>query len=215
MQVGNCHVQLVSSVKNLGVTLDCHLNMSLHIQNVCRVAYIQLRQISSIRHLLTVEATKTLICALVLSRLDYCNSLLSGCPKHLLQKLQRVQNAAARLVYRVKKSDSVEPLLRSLHWLPITSRIQYKLSVTCFNSITGTGPQYLTDLLQQYCPSRQLCFSSDTQILKVPRVVTKSFGERSFSYTGPTIWNSLPVNLRHTQSSVSFRSALKTHLFKS
>ena len=106
--------------------LDSNLSMSQHISNTCKAAYIQIRHISSIRHLLTTQATQTLVCSLVLSRLDYCNSLLSGCPQYLLDKLQKVQNAAARLVCKAKKSDHIHPILETLHWLPVTHHIQYK-----------------------------------------------------------------------------------------
>ena len=95
------------------------MNIELHMKNVCRSAYSELRRISAIRHLLSVDSTKTLVSAFVLSRLDYCNSLLSGCPKHFLEKLQKVQNSAARLVLKDKKRDHVSPLLRTLHLLPI------------------------------------------------------------------------------------------------
>ena len=71
--IGDAYVSFVSSVKNLGVTLDSNLSMSRHISNTCKAAYIQIRHISSIRHLLTTQATQTLVCSLVLSRLDYCN----------------------------------------------------------------------------------------------------------------------------------------------
>ena len=77
-------------------------------------AYIQIRHISSIQHLLTTPATQTLVCSLVLSRLDYCNSSLSGCPQYLLDKLQNVQNAAARLVCKAKKSDHIHPILETV-----------------------------------------------------------------------------------------------------
>ena len=153
----------MSSVKNLGVTLDLNLSMSQHISNTCKAAYIQITHISSIRHLLTTQATQTLVCSLVLSRLDYCNSLLSGCPQYLLDKLQKVQNAAARLVCKAKKSDHIHPILETLHWLPVTHHIQYKISTICFNSISGTAPQYLSDLLQPYTPAGQLQSASDTQ----------------------------------------------------
>ena len=103
-------------------------------------AYIQIRHLSSKRHLLTTQATQPLVCSLVLSRLDYCNSLLSGCPQYLLDKLQKVQNAAARLVCKAKKSDNIHPILEPLHWLPVTHCIQYKISTICFNSISGTAP---------------------------------------------------------------------------
>ena len=130
IHIGDADVPFVSSVKNLGVTLDSNLSMSQHISNTCKAAYIQIRHISSIRHLLTTQATQTLVCSLVLSRLDYCNSLLSGCPQYLLDKLQKVQNAAARLVCKAKKSDHIHPILETLHWLPVTHRIQYKISIS-------------------------------------------------------------------------------------
>ena len=189
IHIGDADVPFVSSFKNLGVTLDSNLNMSQHISNTCKAAYIQIRHISSIRHLLTTQATQTLVCSLVLSCLDYCSSLLSGCPQYLLDKLQKVQNAAARLVCKAKKSDHIHPILETLHWLPITHRIQYKISTICFNAISGTAPQYLSDLLQPYTctPARQLRSASDTRTFVTPRVNTKTFGERSFSYAGPSV----------------------------
>ena len=128
ISVGCAPVPLSDSVKNLGVTYDCHLTMKTHVSNLVRSANFELRRISSIRHLLSTDATKTLVSAFVLSLLDYCNSLLFGCPQYLLHKLQKVQNNAARLVLRVSKTDHIFPHLASLHWLPIDSWIQYKLS---------------------------------------------------------------------------------------
>ena len=214
MRIGNSEVLFVSSVKIIGVTLDCNLNMTQHVLNICRSAYIELRQIGSIRHLLTAQATQTLVYAFILSRLDYCNCLLAGCPQFLIDRLQKVQNAAARLICRAKKLDHVQPILQSLHWLPIRARIQYKISTLCFNVITGTGPQYLSELLHLYTPSRDLRSSADTRILKIPRSNSKAFGQRSFSHVGPSTWNGLPYTLRHSDSQTSFRQALKTHLFQ-
>ena len=89
------------------------------------------------------------------------------------------------LVCKAKKSDHIHPILKTLHWLPVTHRIQYKISTICFNSISGTAPQYLSDLLQPYSPARQLRSASDTRTFVTPRVNIKTFGERSFSYAGP------------------------------
>ena len=186
--------------------------MSQHVNHTCKAAYIQIRHISSIQHL-TTQTTQTLVCSLVFSRLDYCNSLLSGCPQYLLDKLQTVQDAAARLVYKAKKSDHIHPILETLHWLPVTHRTQYKVSTICFDSISGTAPHYLSDLLQSYTPERQLWSASETRTFVTPRVNTKTFGEWSFSYAGPSVWNSLPQTLRHSESTSSFTAALKTHLF--
>ena len=89
-------------------------------------------------------------------------------PQYLLDKLQKVQNAAARLVWKAKKSDHIHPILETLHWLPVTHRIQHKISTICFNSISGTAPRYLSDLLQLYTPARQLRSASDTRTFVTP-----------------------------------------------
>ena len=210
---GDSSVQFAQSVKNLGVTLDMHLTMVPHIVNLIRSANLELRRISSIRHFLSTYATQTLVSAFVLSRLDYCNSLLFGCPQYLIDKLQKVQNNAARLVSRARKTDHVTPLLRQLHWLPVESRIRYKISSLCFSIVSSTGPAYLSDLLELYTPSRLLRSSSDNRIFKIPTTRTKSFGQRCFSFSGPTIWNTLPKDIRLSQTATSFKSKLKTHLF--
>ena len=125
--------------------------MELHKKNVCRSAYPELRRITTIRHLLSSDPTKTPVSAFVLSRLDYCNSFLSGCPNHLLEKLQQVRNSAARLVLKAHKRDHVSPLLSTLHWLPIQARIEYKLSTLSHSFFSDTTPVYLSDL-RVYCP---------------------------------------------------------------
>ena len=154
------------------------------------------RQIGSICHLLTAQATHTLVCTSILSRLDCCNCLLSGCPQFLIDRLQKVQNAAARLICRAKKLDHVQPILQSLHWLPIRARIQCKISTLCFNVFTGTGPQYLSELLHLYTPFRDLLSSADTRILKILRSNSKAFGQRSFSHVGLSTLSAI-LTLRH------------------
>ena len=120
-----------------------------------------------------------------------------------------VQNNAACLILKAPKTDCITPRLRTLHWLPIDARIKYKLCFLCFGAITSTGPVYLSDLLKIYTYSRLLRASADIRILCIPSVNTKSYGERSFSYTGPTLWNTLPKDIRFSQSASFFRSAQK------
>ena len=150
-----------------------------------------------------------------MSKLDYCNSLLSGSPKHLLGKLQKVQTSAARLVFKARTHEHIKPLLQNLHWLPAVSRIQYKVATLCYNSFTESYTVNLSELLTVYHPSRQLRSISDTRTFRIPFTKTKTFGQRAFSFTGPTQWNSLPYDIRHSLSTSSFKQALKTHLFKS
>jgi hypothetical protein len=213
--IENASISFSQSVKNLGVVLEHDLSMKKQVLSVCRAAYMEIRRIGSVRHLLSTEATKTLVCAFVLSRLDYANSLLSGCPQYLLDKLQRVQNTGARLVAKTKRKDHISPVLQALHWLPVRDRVNYKILSVCHVSLSSTGPSYLSDLLHLYTPPRQLRSSSDTRILTIPSVRTKTFGQRSFAHQGPVLWNVLPRSLRHTESSVSFKHSLKTFLFRS
>ena len=211
--IGNATVPFSSTVKNLGVTLDSHLTMQAQVLTIIRAVNFELRRIGSIRHYLTEQATLTLVSAFILSKLDYCNALLYGCPQYLLDRLQKLQNNAARLILRVRKYDHISHHLQSLHWLPINQRITYKTACLTFNAFKQTGPTYLTDLIHTYTPLRTLRSSTDTTVLSIPRVNTKSFGERSFSASAPLVWNSLPANLRLSSSSDSFRNGLKTHLF--
>ena len=174
----------------------------------------QLRRIAKIRSYLSVDSVNKLCIALILSRLDYCNSLLADLPDKLMYKLQRIQNHAARLVLRKTRRSNASELLRTLHWLPVRARIEYKISIICFQIVTlNCMPSYLSDLVCHYTPSRTLR-SQDENLLSVPRFSLNFFGKRSFSVFGPITWNSLPSTLRQIQSLATFKKQLKTHLFR-
>ena len=213
--MGHSDISFSSAAHNLVVIFDSELALKEQVNKLCQLTYLEIRRIGSIRQYLSVEATKTLVSSLVLSRLDYCNAFLAGSPQVLLDKIQRVINCSARLIYKASKFAHITPLLFDLHWLPISSQIQYKIALTCFHIIFGSAPPYLSELLHLYSPSRSLRSVSDTQIFCVPRVCRKTLGERSFQYIGPAIWNSLSFSIRHATSLSSFKSKLKTHLFSS
>ena len=145
----------------------------------------------------------------------YCFSVRFSETFKLLDKVQRVINCSARLIYKAPKSAHITPLLFDIHWLPISSRIQYKIALICFHIVSGTAPSYLSELLHLYSPSRSLRSPSDTRIFRVPRVCWRTLGERSFQYIGPVIRNSLPFSVRHAAPLSSFKPKLKTHLFSS
>ena len=213
LQLSDATVSLSNQVKTLGVVLDSTLSMQPHIASLTKACFFHLRQISSIRRYLTQDACIRLIVCLVFSRLDYCNSLLSGVPASFLHRLQRIQNNASRLVRRKKKSDHVTPLLHSLHWLPIKYRITHKLCTLCHKCVNDAAPAYLCSCVQLYAPSRSLRSASDTLILQTPRTKLTTAGQRAFTHSGPSAWNALPLPLRK-KSFDSFRGHLKTHLFR-
>ena len=202
-----------SSVKYLGVTIDQTLSMQDHIGDVCRKSFFQLRRIALVRPYLSDSATARLVTAFVLSRLDYCNSILAGLPADQVNRLQRVQNCAARLVLKKNKREHVTPLLIQLHWLPVNFRIQFKLAVFAYRFFDNSLPSYLSAALTAYQPSRSLRSSSE-KLLKIPKLNLKTVGHRSFCYSAPSIWNSLPLALRNSASLPEFKKDLKTHLFR-
>ena len=147
-----------------------------------------------------------------ISHLDYCNSLLAVVPQKHLAKFQRVMNCAACLLCRASKCGHISPLLADLHWLPVSHRIEYKITSVCYNVISGSAPPYLA-VLQLYTPSRSLRSSADSHIFCISIRCKKFQGQCAFSYTGTVIWISLPFTVCHAQTLLSFKSQLKTHLF--
>ena len=210
--VGDTSIAPSASARNLGVIFDAEMNLQAHIKKVCQVSYMHLRNIASIRPALTDKAAECLIHAFITSRLDCCNSLLAGLPGTTLGKLQSIQNAAARLLTGTRKYDHITPVLRELHWLPITSRIQYKVTLLVYKTLYGPAPQYLQDLIQ-YRSARPGLRSAGI-LLNVPMTRSVTYGDRAFCSIGPTWWNSLPSELKTSPSVDSFKRNLKTHLFK-
>lgn len=133
-----------------------------------------------------------------------------------ISKLQRIQNWAARVVLRYSKRDNIpsKTLLNHLHWLPVEARIHYKLSSLCFRFFSGSLPQYLKNCLSLYTPTRTLRSSNSRNIFKQKMSRLKRYGERSFNSFAPKTWNSLPEDLRTSESLYIFKKKLKTYLFK-
>jgi hypothetical protein len=216
MEVGDCSVPFSTKVKNLGVTLDNHLEMTQHVQQLARSCNFHLKRISSIRRYLTPETTATLVLSYIISRLDYCNSLLFGCHEYLSDRLQVIMNNAARMVTRTPRTEHISPHLMSLHWLPVLSRIDYKIASLCYQCKNNSAPKYLQETLQAKHVHRYNTRSAtDTSAIgHASGHSKKTLGDKSFSRAAPAVWNALPIALRDSESHSSFKSSLKTHLFR-
>ena len=211
--VGDHRVNRSGKARNIGVAFDETLSLDKHVSSVCKSALFHLWIIAKIRMYLTSESTKTLVHAYVTCRLDNCNSLLLGSPKYMIQKLQRVQNCAARLVAGQPRASHICPVLKELHWLPDEQRITFKVLLLTFKALNNLAPPYLSQLIVPYNPTRNLR-SAGKHLLEVPSVRLKSYGNRAFSVAAPKQWNKIPLDIKLSRSVDVFKSRLKTYLFR-
>ena len=143
--VGDTLVEIVEYIRNLGYYMDKELKSKIHINQIASSCTYILRIIARVQHVLTHDATKTLVQALVLSKMDYCNIL--GAPNYLVQKFQRVQNMACRIIVQIKKNDLITQYLIELHWLKIPQCIIFKILTIMYCCFHGTAPIYLQELV--------------------------------------------------------------------
>ena len=150
--------------------------------------------------------------ALVLSKLDYCNSLLLGMPKYLLHRLQKIQNMASRVINNRRKYDSVTDDMKNLHWLRIPERVDYKVAVLIFQCINNQAPTYLKALLN--INHNRSLRSSSSMLLPVSMSRLSIVHNSSFSIRGPRIWNELPIEVKRCSNITDFKCKLKTYMFR-
>ena len=145
-----------------------------------------IRNVSKVRKLITVDRLKTLVNAIVISKIDYCNALLYGLSAYNINRLQILQNSAARVIYGKRKRDHVSEILAELHWLKVEPRIHFKVLCLVFKCIMALAPAYLSNLIVIKDPMKM--------ILNIPRTHT-AYGDRAYQTYGPRLWNALPYRL--------------------
>jgi len=212
VQVGHTLTHRVCNVRNLGFIFDENLHLKDYVMNLCKTVQFQIHIISQIRHLLDECTTATLVHALVTSRIDYCNSLLFGLPKSTMNKIQKLQNRAARIIRRSKLREHITPILISLHWLPIEARVEFKVACLAYKCVHGTAPEYLRSLVAVRVPPRTL--RSSGAVALEQKICRTGFSSRAFTFAAPAVWNKLSAATRSISSFTCFRSSLKTELFK-
>jgi len=212
VSVSDAKIPISNKITTLGVILDSSLTLSQHTQYLVKSCNFHIRALKHIRHILTTEDALTLAVSLAQSKFDYCNSLLYNTSIANQQSLQRIQNSLARIVIQPQTPTPSITLLRKLHWLPINSRVKYKIASLAHTAIHLKQPSYLHEILPMHEPIRPLR-SSNQLLLSTPRT-RLHLTDQSFHTAAPTIWNSLPLNIRVQPDKKQFKSSLKTHLFQ-
>jgi hypothetical protein len=197
------YLKISSEVHNLGVILDTSMSFAPFIKSSIAQGYHLIRNISGIRKYLSQDDIKTLVNAIIIAKVDNCNSLLYGVSSYDSDKLRKFQNSCARLIYHKRKRDHVTGILTELHWLPSEARIYFKILCYVFKCLHDLAPVYLTELV--------VVRRDHNLDLVVPRTKSKT-GDRAFSCVGPRLWNALPTDIRMVDSLEVFKSHLK-HLF--
>ena len=212
--VGESNTVPVYHVRNLGSWFDSNMSMSTHITKVSSAAFYHLHNIKRISRYLSARALTILIHAFVTSRIDYSNGLLYELPNCQLSKLQRIQNAAARLVTNSHRRCHITPILNSLHWLPVKFRIEFKILLLVFKCLHGLSPYYLSELVNVRTQCHYNFKSTGGVLLKYPpgRMLA-TLGSRAFSSVAPVLWNNLPADIRNVNTQSLFKTKLKTFLF--
>ena len=172
-------IPLSAVVTNLGVKFDSTLSFRAHIKHISKTSFFHLKNISRLKPSLSPDDTKKLVNALIFSRIDYGNALLSGIPAKSINCLQLIQNSMARVLSGSRKSAHITPILARLHWFPVHYRIQFKVLLLTYKALNGQSPSYLCDLISTQTPTRSLR-SSHAPLLHIPLTRLRTMGDRAF-----------------------------------
>ena len=212
LTIGESNIKVSSFIKNLGIYIDSNISLTAHVDSLRKTILFHIRNLWRIRRFIDQETCHHAVRALVISRLDYCNSLFTVLSAKDISRLQRLQNSAARLVYAVDRRTEAAPLLIDLHWLPVKQRIIFKIVLYVFKAFNNLAPSYLSEQFSVYVPARALRSSMDKNRLVVPKT-NLAIGDRGFTVSAAKAWNNLSVHMRTAQSVEVFKKNLKTHLF--
>ena len=196
LQIDN---SLISPSETHGVLFDQHMNMETLVAGIRKASYFHIRNIKSLNSMFTHDALISLVNASITSRLDYCNSLLLGLSDKLVERLQLIQNIAARIITGYRKYDHIISIFKELHWLSVIKRIKFKTLVITYKTSHGQAPIYLTELLHKKANTRTLRLFGEL-ILVVSKYKLQLYGLKAFGVAAPTLGNKLPSHIRNYKS---------------
>ena len=212
VKLNGTEIRHSSSVWNLGYLMDSKFKNDAYINKICSTSFLYLQKIIKVWHLMDKKTTQVVFQALVLSRIDYCNSLLVVSAEYQIDKLQRIQNLPCRVICSVKKYENISYHLKDLCWLHVCEHIAYKICIMfkCFRNIV---PKYLAELVRFDRNHNRNLQSNLKFLAQVPRSSNVQTSMSAFSIIGPKLWNGLPVTLNIKENIKDFKVALKTLVY--
>lgn len=212
----NCHITILgkeiapsTSARDLGVQVDATLSYDEHITNITSTCMASLCQINRIKHLLDSRTLENVITSLVFSKLYFCSTVWANTSKTNVQKLQKIQNFAARIVTGTRKYDHITPVLNDLRWLSVSAMLAFYDAILTFKCLKGIAPKYLSSRFK----TRAHVHGKNTRNKKkldIPAFSTAA-GQRSFIYRAVKCWNTLPEEITECTSLHSFKAKAKSH----
>ena len=206
--INNDNIEIVSSFKYLGVQVDNQLKWDDHIDMVKKKALQALGLVKYSKKYLSSEVLAKMYRGLVEPHLSYCCSVWGNCSKRKIDSLQKVQNRAARIVMNSGYDASAAPLIQSLGWPTISSLIHKETATMVYKSLNELAPEYMRNLFTRCSGSNGRVLRSTDTDLKLPLLIT-SAGQKSFSYRGARLWNSLSREAKVATSLNAFKRLSK------
>ena len=217
IKFNDSELSAVSFVESLGVTLTPSFQLKSFIVDTCQSCNYQLSNLKIVKNSLNTSMRIMLINSLILTKLDYCNSLLAACTQNEIFNLQKVMNNAVRFIFDVGRREHITPYLKELHFLPIKQRILFKLSVLAHKIIYGYAPNYLTELFECYQPMSVMNLRPRSNITLNPMLMftgDEHLPHKCVFTKLLNCWNELPIDIRLLESAIDFKRKLKTFYFR-
>ncbi len=212
INVGAISIKSTNKAKNLGVIFDEEMKLKQQVKNICKIGFYNIQNFAAIRNHMDLKTAKVVAYPFITSTLDYSNSLLYCLPKKEINQIQLVQNAITRVVVKLKKYDHITDARKALYWLPIETRIKFKLIMLTWKALNKMAPSYIKHLLK-IKEGRSGPRSNKTIALEIPKIKLKSCVDRAFCKAALMLWNDLPHELKNIDKLNTFKSRLKTNLF--
>ena len=186
-------IKPTNHVRNLGFIMDSLLKNGSHINKITSSSYCKLHNIARIRPSLDSKTAQLIVQALVLTNIDYCNSLLAGSSQYQLNKLQQIQNMSCWIICNIKKYDHISSAMKNLHWLRIPERIVYQLCLLVYKCWNNLAPQYLSDLLYP----QEFNLMTYTTLLQIPVTYFPSFLAHIILFYLFNLYNNFLFTIKH------------------